>query len=174
MVWVPLEAWVVSQEYERDEVVVDATGEPSIRSEREAMLTVEVADAVMDAFPERVVPSTGAVIVADAPVLLIVSVTGIVCGELEALGSLIVAVALYVPRARVAGFTINETLVVALPESDPDVRENVSHVWVLDADQLRVVLVAPAFLTTTDCDEVAVLPCTAEKLRVEVGTERTA
>src|ERR1039458_9516907 len=95
MAWVPFKASVVSQEYERDEAVVDATDEPSIRSEREAMPAVEVADAVMDAVPERVVPSTGAVIVADTPVLLIVSVTGIVCGELEAAGSLIVAVALY-------------------------------------------------------------------------------
>ena len=129
---------------------------------------------MMDAVPEMIVPSTGEVMVADTPVLLIVSVTGIVCGELEAAGSEIVAVALYVPRASVAGFTINETLVVALPAREPDVGENVSHVWVLDADQLRVVLVAPAFVMTTDCVEVAVLPCTAEKLRVEVGTERTA
>src|ERR1039458_7001848 len=150
MAWVPLEDWVVSQEYERDEAVVDATGEPSIRSEREAMPAVEVADAVMDAVPERIVPSTGAAMVADTPVLLIVSVTGIVCGELEAAGSLTVAVALYVPRARVAGFTINETLVVALPAREPDVGENVSHDWVLVADQLRVVLVAPVFVTTTD------------------------
>jgi hypothetical protein len=45
---------------------------------------------------------------------------------------------------------------------------------VLVADQLRVVKAVPLFLTTTDCEEVAVLPCAAEKLRVEVGTERTA
>jgi hypothetical protein len=138
------------------------------------MPTVEVALAMTGTVFETVARFAGAVMVADTPVLLIVSVTGIVCGELEAAGSLIVAVALYVPRAKVAGFTMKEMLVVALPAREPDVRENVSHVWVLDADQLRVVLVAPAFFTTTDCVEVAVLPCTAEKLRVEVGTERTA
>jgi hypothetical protein len=79
-----------------------------------------------------------------------------------------------VPRARVAGFTIKATLVVAPPEREPDAELKVSHVWVLEADQLRVVLVAPPFCTMTDCDEVAVLPCAAKKLRVEVATERTA
>jgi hypothetical protein len=45
---------------------------------------------------------------------------------------------------------------------------------VLDADQLRVVLAIPVFFTTTDCEEVAVLPWAAEKLSVEVATERNA
>jgi hypothetical protein len=69
---------------------------------------------------------------------------------------------------------MKEMLVVALPESEPDAGLNVSQDSLLDADQLRVVLVAPAFFTTTDCEEVAALPCAAEKLSVEVGTERTA
>jgi hypothetical protein len=58
------------------------------------MPTVEVAVAVTGTVLETVARFAGAVMVADTPVLLIVSVTGIVCGELEAAGSLIVAVAL--------------------------------------------------------------------------------
>jgi hypothetical protein len=64
--------------------------------------------------------------------------------------------------------------VLAPPASELDAGLNVSHGWVLIADQLRVVLAVPVFFTTTDCEEVAVLPCAAEKLSVEVGTERTA
>ena len=138
------------------------------------MPTVEVAVAVTGTVLETVARFAGTVMVADTPVLLIVSVTRIVCGELEAAGSLIVAVALYVPRANEEGFTMKETLEVAFPASEPDTGLNASHGCVLDADQLRVVLVAPAFVTTTDWEEVAVLPCTTEKLSVEVGTERTA
>jgi hypothetical protein len=46
----------------------------------------------------------------------------------------------------------------APPAREPEEGRKVSQGWVLVADQLRVVLVAPAFLTTTDCVEVAVLP----------------
>ena len=67
------------------------------------------------------------------------------------------------------------TLVLAPPASEPDAGLNVSHGCVLDADQLRAVLVAPVFCTARDCDEVAALPWAAEKLNVvEVVTERTA
>jgi hypothetical protein len=45
---------------------------------------------------------------------------------------------------------------------------------VLDADQLRVLEAAPVLVMTMDCGVVEVLPCAAEKVRVEVGTERTA
>lgn len=69
---------------------------------------------------------------------------------------------------------MNATLVLAPPAREPDAGLNVSHDWVLDADQLRVVLVAPMFCTRSDCDDVAVLPFGAEKLSVEVGTESTA
>jgi hypothetical protein len=139
------------------------------------MPAVEVAVAVTGTVLETVARFAGAVIEAETPVVLTVSVTGIVCGELEAAGSLIVAVALYVPRARVAGFTTKDTLVVALPTREPDIGLNVSHDGcVLDADQLRVVPAPPMFFTTTDCVEVAVLPCAAGKLSVEVETERTA
>jgi hypothetical protein len=77
--------------------------------------------------------------------------------------------------ARAAGFTMKATLVLAPPASEPDAGLNVSHGCVLDADQLRAVLVAPVFCTARDCDEVAALPWAAEKLNVvEVVTERTA
>ena len=69
---------------------------------------------------------------------------------------------------------MNARDVLAPPASELDAGENVSHAWVLVADQLRLVPAPPAFFTTTDCEEVAVLPWAAEKLRVEVGTERTA
>ena len=60
----------------------------------EAMPAVEVAVAVIVTVPEIVAPSVGDVMVAETPVALIVKVTGMLCGELEALGSEIVAVAL--------------------------------------------------------------------------------
>jgi hypothetical protein len=64
--------------------------------------------------------------------------------------------------------------VLALPARELDAGLKVSQDSLLDADQLRVVNAVPLFVTMTDCEEVAVLPCTAEKLRVEVGIERTA
>ena len=69
---------------------------------------------------------------------------------------------------------MNATLVLTPPASELDAGLNVSHDWVDDADQLSNVLVVPSFATTTDCEEGTVLPCTAEKSRVEVGTERMA
>ena len=135
---------------------------------------MEVAVAVIGTVLEMVARFAGAVMVAETPVPLMVSETGIVCGELEADGSEIVAVALYVPRANVAGFTMKETVVLAPPARELEAGLNVSHVWVLVADQLRVVPAPAVFFTTTVCVEVAVLPWAAEKLSVEVGTERTA
>jgi hypothetical protein len=68
---------------------------------------------------------------------------------------------------------MNATLVLAPPARGPDEGLNVSHVCVLDADQLRVVPTTPEFVMTTGCEEVAVLPCAAVKLKdVEVVTER--
>jgi hypothetical protein len=58
------------------------------------MPTVEVGVAVTATVLVTVVPFAGAVIVAETPVLLMVNTTGIACGELVALGSAIVAVAL--------------------------------------------------------------------------------
>ena len=58
------------------------------------MPTVEVAVTVTGTVLETVAPFVGEVIEAEIPVLLIVNITGIVCGELEAAGSLTVAVAL--------------------------------------------------------------------------------
>src|ERR1022692_1210931 len=69
---------------------------------------------------------------------------------------------------------MNATLVLAPPARELDAGLKVSHGCVLDADQLRVALVVPPLVIMTDCDEVDVLPCTAEKVRAEVGTERTA
>jgi hypothetical protein len=51
--------------------------------------------------------------------------------------------------ARPVGFAMKERDVLAFPAREPDVGENVSHVWVLDADQLRVVPALPALLTIT-------------------------
>jgi hypothetical protein len=58
------------------------------------MPAVEVAVAVTVTVPETVAPFAGEVIDVETPVLLIVNVTGTVCGELEAFGSAMVAVAL--------------------------------------------------------------------------------
>jgi hypothetical protein len=58
------------------------------------MPAVEVAVAVIGTVLETVAPVVGAVMATASPVPLTVSVTGIVCGELEAAGSLTVAVAL--------------------------------------------------------------------------------
>src|ERR1700722_14760349 len=122
---------------------------------------------------ETVAPFAGDVSEVEMPVLPIVSVTGMVCGEPDAFGSEIVAVALCVPRDNVAGFAMNATLVLATPASELDSGLNVSHVCVLEADQLRVVLAAAEFVIMIDCEEVAVLPCAAEKFKeVEVATER--
>ena len=55
---------------------------------------MEVAVAVTGTVLEPVARFAGAVMVAETPVLLMINTTGIVCGELEAAGSLIVAVAL--------------------------------------------------------------------------------
>jgi hypothetical protein len=107
-------------------------------------------------------------------VALIVSVTGRVCGELDALGSDMVAVVLVAPRARPVGFTMKLTVVLAPPASELEAGLKVSQGWVLVADQLSVLLAGPAFVTTTGRDDVAVLPYDAEKLSVEVGTERIA
>ena len=111
---------------------------------------MEVAVAVTGMVLETVARFAGEVMVADTPLLLIVSETGIVCGELEADGSEIVAVALYAPRAKPAGFTMKEMVVLAPPARELDAGLNVSHVWVLDADHLRVVPAPPVFFTTTD------------------------
>ena len=138
------------------------------------MPAVEVGFAVTEMVLVTVAPFVGEVMETETPVLLIVRVTGIVCGELEAAGSLIVAVAFQVPRARVAGFMMKETVVLAPPVIELEDLLNISQGCVLDADQLRVVKAVPLFVMTMDCDEVAVLPCAAEKVRVEVGTERTA
>ena len=70
---------------------------------------------------------------------------------------------------------MKETVVLVLPASELDAGLNVSHDCVLDADQLRVLLAGPVFATTTDWDDVAVLPWATEKLSdVEVVTERIA
>ena len=58
------------------------------------MPTVEVGFAVVEIVLVTVAPFAGAVMDTPTPVALIVNETGIVCGELEAAGSLTVAVAL--------------------------------------------------------------------------------
>ena len=58
------------------------------------MPAVEVAVAETGTVLETVARFAGAVMVAETPVLLMINTTGIVCGELEAAGSEIVAVAL--------------------------------------------------------------------------------
>jgi hypothetical protein len=125
---------------------------------------------------ETVAPFIGDVIVVEAPVLEITNETGIFCGELDAAGSAIVAVAVYVPTARPTGFAMNETELLAPPASEPDAGENVSQDWVLVADQLRLEAPEAAeFFTTTAWFDVDVLPWSAEKLsEVEVVTERMA
>jgi len=137
------------------------------------MPAVDVAVAAIVTVLETVAPFAGDVIEVEIPAEVITRLTPSACGELEALGSAMVAVALYVPRANVAGFTMNATLVLAPPLSELDAGLNVSHDWVLVADQLSVVLAIPAFVITTGWEEVAVLPCTAVKLsELEVATER--
>ena len=89
-------------------------------------------------------------------VALIVSVTEKDWGELEALGSDMVAVVLVAPTAMPAGFTMKETLVLAPPASELDAGLNVSQGLVLVADQLRVLLAGPVFVMTTGWDDVAV------------------
>ena len=75
--------------------------------------------------------------------------------------------------ARVAGFTTKRTFVLEPPASELEAGVKVSHDWVLDADQFKVELATPLFSTVSDCDEVAVLPCKAVKLKeVEVAIER--
>jgi hypothetical protein len=69
---------------------------------------------------------------------------------------------------------MKERDVLALPARELDAGLKVSQDSLLDADQLREVNAVPLFVTTTAWDKVVVLPCTAEKLRREVGTERTA
>ena len=58
------------------------------------MPAVEVGFAVTEMVLVTVAPFAGEVMETETPVLLMVSETGIVWGELEALGSAIVAVAL--------------------------------------------------------------------------------
>jgi len=58
------------------------------------MPAVEVAVAAIVTLPETVEPLAGDVIEVPMPVVLMVKDTGTVWGELEALGSLIVAAAL--------------------------------------------------------------------------------
>ena len=72
----------------------EPNGLPSRENWTEAMPAVEVAVAVTGMVLMTVAPFAGAVIVTETPVLLTVSETGMVCGELEAFGSAIVAVAL--------------------------------------------------------------------------------
>jgi uncharacterized UPF0146 family protein len=74
--------------------VVDATGEPSIRSEREAMPAVEVALAMRVTVLVTVAPLLGDVIEVEMPVALITNDMGSDCGEPLAPGAEIVAVAL--------------------------------------------------------------------------------
>ena len=58
------------------------------------MPAVEVGFAVTEMVLVTGAPFAGDVMETETPVLLMVSVTGIVCGELEAFGSEMVAVAL--------------------------------------------------------------------------------
>ena len=83
--------------------------------------------AVTETVLVTVAPPVGEVIVTNMPVAVTESEIGITRGELEALGSDIVAVALYVPIFKPAGFTIKSTDVEALEPRDPDVGLNVSH-----------------------------------------------
>ena len=139
------------------------------------MPAVEVGFAVTEMVLVTVAPFAGDVMETEMPVLLIVSVTGIVCGELEAFGSDMVATVLVAPTGMPAGFTMKETLVLAAPATELDAGLKVSHAWDELADQLSVLLAGPVFVMTTGCDEVAALPYEAEKLSgVEVVTERVA
>jgi hypothetical protein len=60
------------------------------------------------------------------------------------------------------------------PAREPEEGLKVSQGWVLVADQLRVVNAVPLFVITRDWDEIVDTPEMREKVRVEVGTERTA
>ena len=74
--------------------MAEPRGLPSRKNWTEEMPAVEVAVAVSVVTPETVAPFDGAVRVTAMPVALMVRITGTVCGELEAAGSAIVAVAL--------------------------------------------------------------------------------
>jgi hypothetical protein len=138
------------------------------------MPAVEVALAERVMVLVTVAPAVGKRRTAEMPVVLIVKDTGTYWGEPVAPEAEIVAVALSVPIERPVGFTTNAREVVAPPFAELDAGEKVSHDCVELADQLRTVEVPAVFAMTTDCDEVAVLPWTAEKVRVEVGTESVA
>jgi hypothetical protein len=93
-VWLPSEPSAVFQEtLYGEEVTAEPNGLPSRENWTEAMPAVEVAVAATVTVEKTVAPSAGEVIEVETPVSLTVSVTGIVCGELEAWGSAIVAVA---------------------------------------------------------------------------------
>lgn len=66
---------------------------PFSKNWTDKMPTVELAVAVTETEPETVALMEGDVIDAETPVLVMASVTGIVCGEFEALGSDMVVVA---------------------------------------------------------------------------------
>jgi hypothetical protein len=91
------------------------------------MPTVEVGFAVTEMVLVTVAPFVGEVITTAMPVALMTRLTERVCGELEAAGSAIVAVAFQVPRASVAGFTIKATDVLAPPASELEDLLNVSQ-----------------------------------------------
>jgi hypothetical protein len=127
--WVPFEnERVFHDSVYGDEAMGDPKGTPSSRNWMEETPTVEVGLAARVTVLVTVAPFAGEVTETETPVALIVKDTGRLWGEPVAPDAEIVAVALYVPRASVAGFTMKETVVLAPPARELDAGLNVSHV----------------------------------------------